>query len=124
VTELLDFVFDSLESGEKFLKVPELSQAVRLFVGVHENSLGSLSGNQAATISEDPFRRIVVTVADHSSLEESLIAYTSPIQVTREDKKVSSRTTFKMLPRFLIFHLEVCPPHLLFASCNLMSGPF
>jgi len=86
---------------------PQLTQALNLFVGTSETLIGTPTLQTDSAISQDSFRRVVLCVTSHSSLTESLRAYTSVSTISRNQKDAEMRTTLKTLPPYVIFHLEV-----------------
>jgi len=92
--------------------VPQLTAALALFVGTLETQIGTPTLGTDSFISQQSFRRVVLCVTSHSSLTESLLAYTSISTVSRDNKDAEMRTTLKTLPPYVIFHLEVTLPSL------------
>jgi len=92
--------------------VPQLTAALALFVGTLETQIGTPTLGTDSFISQQSFRRVVLCVTSHSSLTESLLAYTSISTVSRDNRDAEMRTTLKTLPPYVIFHLEVTLPSL------------
>jgi hypothetical protein len=109
------FLFKSVSHGLRLFvclfvvitKAPELLEALNLFVGTFENRIGTPNFFSEITVSTDSFRRVVLCVTSHESLEESLLSYTSSFTVSRDNGDSEMQTTLKKLPPYLIFQLEV-----------------
>jgi len=86
---------------------PALDAILKSFEGTTESLITTFGEEQSSRTVIEPFRRITLSLSDHSTLEQSLASYVSTFQAKVGANLVQKQCLFRTLPTHLLIQLNV-----------------